>query len=265
MTPQDTLLREREPLPDPPPNPPAQPPPDPPRRRWWIPVVVVVGLLIIAGFTALLRYGGYALVQTDPLPKHADVAIVLDGGDVGLRARTAEGVHLLQQGVVGRVMLSLPPKSYWGKSVPQEASSYFRKRFGRRIVSQMAFCISNGDSTIEEASALRWCLETAGWRHVILVTSNYHTRRAGDIWRSALHGAHPPFQLWIDGVQDGTFNPSDWWRNRKYVKTWIFEATKLGWESIFGDGPWKQQPVTAELFNPASSRRPVARTPAPGT
>ncbi|MGH9354817.1 MAG: hypothetical protein ACRD10_01650, partial [Terriglobia bacterium] len=120
MTPQDTLLREREPLLDTQQNPPAQPPPSPPRRRrWWIPIIVVAGLLIVAGCTALLRYGGYILVQTDSLPKHADVALVLDGGDVGLRARTAEGVRLLQQGVVNRVMLSLPPKSYWGKSVPR--------------------------------------------------------------------------------------------------------------------------------------------------
>lgn len=225
--------------------------------RHWIRAVAIIGVLIAAAFIALLRFGGYALVHTDPLPKHADVALVLDGGEIGLRARTAEGVRLLQQGIVGYLLLSLPPKSYWGKSVPVEAFGYFKSRFGNQVASHIAFCVSDADSTIEEAGVVRQCLESAGWRKVIVVTSNYHTRRAGNIWRAALAGSQPASQLWVHGVQDGSFEPRGWWLNRKYAKTWLFEASKLAWESVFGDGPWKHPPIKGKFFNPASWPRPA--------
>ncbi|HLI29817.1 MAG TPA: YdcF family protein [Terriglobia bacterium] len=224
--------------------------------RRWIWAVAIIGTLIVA-FIVLLHFGGYALVHTDPLPKHADVALVLDGGQVGLRARTAEGVRLLQQGIVGYLLLSLPPKTYWGKSVPAEAFHYFKRHFGNQVASHIAFCVSDADSTIEEAGVVRQCLKNAGWRKVIIVTSNYHTRRAGNIWRAALAGSQPAYHLWVHGVRDGSFEPRGWWLNRIYAKTWLFETSKLAWESIFGDGPWQHPPIKGKFFNPASWPRPA--------
>ena len=259
---QDTLQKKKEILPRNKRNPKLSKRTGRARQHWALAAAIflaVIGLALIA----VLHFGGYALVHTDPLPKHADVAIVLDGGEVGLRARTAEGVRLLQNGIVGNLLISLPPKNYWGKSVPRQAASYFKGRYGKQVMLRTAFCISDADSTIEEAGALQWCLETAEWRKVIVVTSNYHTRRAGNVWRSALAGARPPFKLWVDGVQDGSFQPRGWWRSRIYAKTWLFEATKLAWESVFGDGPWKHAPVKAELYNPASARHPDIKTPSP--
>src|SRR5487761_18569 len=256
MAPQDTLLSEKSPLSD---NEVSSKPPRGPDRksRRWIPVAAVIFILIGAACAAILHFGGYALVRSDPLPKHADVALALDGGDVGLRARTAEGVWLLQHGIVDYLLLSLPPKTYWGKSVPVEAYRYYQKRFGKRIAGRIAFCVSNADSTIEEAAIARQCLVAAGWKKVIIVTSNYHTRRASSIWKAALAGSKPAFQVWVQGVKDGTFEPHGWWLNRKYTKTWLFESSKLAWESIFGDGPWKHPPIKGKFFNPASWPRPA--------
>ncbi|MGH9438364.1 MAG: YdcF family protein [Terriglobia bacterium] len=259
----DTMLNENSSLPGNGRNPSTGKEPGRPHRRRTLSLAAVIIVLAGAALIMLLRFGGDALVRTDPLPAHADVAVVLDGGIVGLRARTAGGVRLLQQGVVGHLLLSLPPKTYWGKSVPREAASYFRKGFGKQVMARMAFCVSNADSTIEEEGAVQWCLKTAGWNKVIVVTSNYHTRRAGNIWRSALRRSKSAVQLWVDGVEDGSFQPRGWWRNRRYVKTWLFEGSKLAWESVFGDGPWKQPTIKAELFNPAFSRRPAIRSPSP--
>ncbi len=258
---QDTWLRESGPLPGVEQDSPKTNEPGGPNRRRALDIVVVVVILAAAALALLLRFGGEVLVHTDPLPAHADVAVVLDGGDVGLSARTAEGVRLLRQGIVGHLLLSLPPKTYWGKSVPREATSYFRKRYGKQVMANMAFCISNADSTIEEEGILEWCLRTAGWSKVIVVTSNYHTRRAGNIWKAALHHSKSSIQLWVDGVRDGNFQAHGWWRKRKWAKTWVFEGSKLGWESVFGDGPWKQPTIKAELFNPAFSRGPALRFP----
>lgn len=231
------------------------------RRRFWIPAAIIV--IAAAAFILLLRFGGEILVHTDPLPPRADVAVVLDGDQAGLTARTAEAVRLLRRGTVDRILLSLPPKSYWGKSVPVEASEYFSRRYGKSIADKIAFCTSNSDSTIEEEGALQWCLQTAGWKKVIVVTSNYHTRRAGDIWRAALRRSKAPIQLWVDGASDGNFQPRGWWRSRRYTKTWLFEGSKLAWESVFGEGPWRQPPIATQFVDPAVSQKAEIRPGSP--
>src|SRR5579883_1524458 len=59
------------------------------RTTLWIVVVIACALILF------LRFGGDILVHTDPLPRHADVAVVLNGSALGVRARTQEHVQLL--------------------------------------------------------------------------------------------------------------------------------------------------------------------------
>ncbi len=200
----------------------------------------------------LLRYGGELLVETDPLPARAQVAVVLNGSARGMRARTAGALQLLRRGVVNKLIISIPPTTYWGESVPDVAHRYFEKQEGSLTADQILFCVTKADSTLTEAGAIGQCLASRDWREVIIVTSNYHTRRARRIWRAATRRARPPIRVWMDGVADGSFQPRGWWHERIYAKTWLLETTKLAWESIFGLGPWKSRSVKGELVPPAN-------------
>ena len=68
----------------------------------------------------------------------------------------------------------------------------------------------------------------------LVVTSNYHTRRARLVWEGALKDTQPGFQVSIRGVSDGSFEARGWWRHKIYAKTWILEVTKLIWTYCFG-------------------------------
>jgi uncharacterized SAM-binding protein YcdF (DUF218 family) len=68
-----------------------------------------------------------------------------------------------------------------------------------------------------------------------VVTSNYHTRRAGIIWRRVIREQKLPVKLSMEGVEDPEFTPAGWWRQRQYAKTWLLETTKLLW-TIFVPG-----------------------------
>jgi uncharacterized SAM-binding protein YcdF (DUF218 family) len=61
-----------------------------------------------------------------------------------------------------------------------------------------------------------------GVKRVILVTSNYHTRRAGSIFRRAA----PDLEFYVVASPDEFFNPDSWWKNREASKTFIFEWMK---------------------------------------
>jgi uncharacterized SAM-binding protein YcdF (DUF218 family) len=193
---------------------------------------LAAAILVLGG----LRWGGDLLISSDPLPARVDAAVVLQGSSIGERARLAGAMSLLQQGIPDRVLLSVPRKSYWGASIPPMARSYLEKNYGIAAAGRVDFCETGEDvnSTEEEARALDACIRQHGWQSIAVVTSNYHTRRAGMIWRSALKRRDPPLPLWVYAADDPEFQARGWWRKRLYAKTWLLEFTKLIWTEIFG-------------------------------
>ena len=197
----------------------------------------LLGLLFGAAILALLllRWGGFLLVASGPLPAHAETAVILQGSIEGELARLAGAIQLLRRDVVSCAVLSVPKESYWGTSVPEAARGYIEKHYGTDIANRFVFCETGPEvnSTLQEAQALVPCIEAHGWRSIIVVTSNYHSRRAGFLWRQVLRSFHPPIQMAVDGVPDPDFQPRGWWHKRIYAKTWEEEFTKLVWERIF--------------------------------
>jgi len=202
-------------------------------RRWRRPrlssrtvAVLVVGGLLVA---AVLRFGGRVLVVADPLPEHADVAIVLDGSSAGLAARRTEAMELLQQGRVAHVMLSVGAITYYGEWLPDLVRRFLRQEYGNGIAERVLICEVLADSTVQEMVFLRRCLESTDWRSAVIVTSDFHTRRTKMIVRSTLVGRTSVQRFAVHGVADGTFVARGWWRSRRYAKTWLLEMTKLLW------------------------------------
>ncbi|MGH9432753.1 MAG: YdcF family protein [Terriglobia bacterium] len=205
------------------------------RQAWRLGVLAVLALAAIV-VLIVLRYGGSWLVKTDPLPAHAEVAVMLDGPAKGVIARRAGAVNLLEGGVVDHVMLSMQSVTVWGENMPELARDYLLSNYGPQIADRVVFCFQDTDSTAAEALGLRQCLEQRNWRSVIVVTSQYHTRRAGMIWRHEFANANPPFKIWVHGVYDPDYRALGWWRSRRYAKTWLLEGTKTIWTYCFGAG-----------------------------
>jgi len=77
-------------------------------------------------------------------------------------------------------------------------------------------------STVEEAQALHEALRQRGARSVLVVTSNYHTARAGRIWRKEA----PELRVEMVAAQDANFDPKRWWLDREGRKIFFFEWSK---------------------------------------
>ena len=193
--------------------------------RW---VVLCLALLF-------LFYSGKLLVKEDNLPPHADGAIVLQGSIAGENVRVLGAIELLQRGQVSRVMLSLPRESYWGESIAPVALRYIEKKYGKEFSSHIVFCETPPEvnSTRQEAEAVSPCVGDQHWKDFIVVTSNYHTRRAGMIWRSVTRVRNPGTRVYTHAVEDPEFQQA-WWRSRLSAKTWFMEFTKLLWAETVG-------------------------------
>ena len=203
------------------------------RPLWLISAFVLVAFVFF--FSAILRWGGYLLVSSDRLPTHADVAVVLQGSLVSEDARIVGAVRLLQQHVVANILLSIPETGYWGQSLPNLARAYLQKQYGNEIADRFEFCETGPsvDSTEQEARAIMSCIQKRQWKAIVVVTSNFHSRRAGIIWRRTWKEAKSSVVIAVDGVADPSFSPDGWWRHRIYAKTWFFESIKLAWNSLF--------------------------------
>jgi hypothetical protein len=196
-----------------------------PQRAGWA-LLIVLALVL-----CLLRWGGYCLVAEDRLPSHLDEVVVLQGSTLGEKVRLAGAVRLLEQGTASRMLLSIPKESYWGQSVAPIANRYIDKIYGHEIAGRVDYCETDlsVDSTRQEARALADCIREHGWNSIAVITSDYHTRRAGIIWEQVLRQQGPSVHLWIQGVADPEFHAAGWWHDRRSAKTWVMECTKLLW------------------------------------
>lgn len=182
----------------------------------------------------LLIFGDRLLVSQRPPTGSVDVAIVLQGSYEGSRERIAGAVGLLQRRIVPRAALSLPKESLWGEAIAPAARAYLERTYGHDVASHIDFCETDAyaNSTASEMQALTPCIRQHQWKSIVVVTSNYHTRRAAMIWNRLAHRDHT-IRVWMTGV-DGTEFQTPWWRHRASAKTFFMEFTKLVWTSFGG-------------------------------
>jgi uncharacterized SAM-binding protein YcdF (DUF218 family) len=172
-------------------------------------LVVLVGLIYLARHP-ILRFVGESWVIDDPLER-ADAILVLSD-DNFFADRSTRAAEVYRQGLAPIVVASgrrLRP--YAGISELMEHDLVERGVSKDKIVK----VAHNADNTREEARELAQVAVERKWRKVIVVTSNYHTRRARYIFR---HAFPTRVSVRVTGARDGDFDPDRWWEKRVSVK-----------------------------------------------
>lgn len=189
-------------------------------------VIIMVGCLLV--------WGDSLLMVTEPLPQHVDVVVALQGSIRAERARIAGSMDFLRGGIAARALLSVPQESFWGESVPPIARAYLQRNYGADVAARVDFCetSANVNSTAQEAQESNSCIRQHQWKSILVVTSDYHTRRARLLWRR-ISKSDPDIHVWIQGVADPEFE-HPWWRHRQSAKIWILEFVKLIWAMCGG-------------------------------
>jgi uncharacterized SAM-binding protein YcdF (DUF218 family) len=192
-------------------------------RSWWVVVIVVVLAAVLAHPLWMGALGRY-LVKADG-PSRADIAVVAAGDGYGNRILKA--AELVRQGFTSRVLVSGPDGMY--DSNEADLAIAFVVHRGNPPSWFIPFPI-RAYSTREEARAIAPELRRLGVRRVLLVTSDYHTRRAGSVYR----GAAPDLEFRVVAAPDKFFRADDWWRTREGQKRFVLEWLKTiaGWFGI---------------------------------
>ncbi|MBZ5599806.1 MAG: YdcF family protein [Acidobacteriia bacterium] len=176
-------------------------------------------LVILAGVTSLVMVAtsGWFLVMDQP--RKADVIVVIAGET---DYRPARGLELMSQGYAPRMILNVPAGArVYQWTQPELAQRYIE---GLPQASAISICPIYGLSTKAEAQDAARCLQNAG-RRVLLVTSDYHTRRALSIFEREL----PNHDFSVAAAYDPREFGMQWWRRREWAKVNLDEWLRLVW------------------------------------
>ena len=172
-------------------------------------VVVFCAVLYLAR-GPLLRFAGESWIVEDPLDR-ADAIIVLSD-DNFYADRAAHAADLYRHGVAPLVVASGRRLRPYAGIAELMQHDLIERGVPKDKILPIAH---NAANTREEAQALAPLAIEHKWRSVIVVTSNYHTRRARYIF---LRVFPAQIEVRVSGSHDGDFDPEHWWQTRGSLK-----------------------------------------------
>ena len=175
-------------------------------------------LLALLFHVRILTALGSYLDQSGP-PEKADAVFVL-GGDANGH-RILKGAELVRQGFAPRVVVSGPAGNYG--YYESDLAIPFAVKAGYPESYFVPFP-NHALSTREEAAAAAVEFHALGAHRILLVTSLFHTRRAGGDFRAAA----PDLTFIVVASRDENFTKNGWWHNREARKTFLLEWMKTG-------------------------------------
>jgi len=181
--------------------------------RRWLGAVVLACLVIL-----LAAKAGSFLVLDKPQP--ADVILVL-AGETDVRPRRA--LQLLAQGYGRRIVLDVPAHT----KIYEFTQIQLAEKFVHDLpqAAQVTVCPIVGLSTKDESEDAERCLTREGGKKVLIVTSDFHTRRALSVFRREV----PQYEYSVAAARDEEQFGVRWWSHRQWAKTCVNEWMRLIW------------------------------------
>ncbi|MGA9354278.1 MAG: YdcF family protein [Terriglobales bacterium] len=175
-------------------------------------------------FLVLILVGGLFASQAARFlvvdnPQKSDAIVVLAGETI---ARPAHGLELLRQGMAPHLFFDAETGRIFNSHLTDIARQYIADQ---PDAAQLSLCAIEGHSTAAETADVARCLQPLNAHRVLLVTSDYHTRRALSIFSRRL----PQYQWSVAAAHNPAQFGSNWWTDREWAKATFDEWSKLIW------------------------------------
>ena len=198
------------------------------RSLFFVNFILVMVPLTYFGYQPLLRSTA-SIIISDSEPKKADAIVLLGGGEAG---RAWGAADLYRDKFGSYVVVTAEPL------LPDEAEL-------RKIGIEVATGLDNNvrilralgvpeekiirvepyvQDTFDELVHVGELAAEKHWKSLVIVTSNYHTRRTRF---TAKYVFRRTFEFTVVASKHGGLNRSGWWQNRRDVRTFLIEFEKL--------------------------------------
>jgi uncharacterized SAM-binding protein YcdF (DUF218 family) len=197
-------------------------------------LIFVLALCALVYFVRhpIMRFTAESWVVDEPAA-HADAMVVL-GDDNFYADRATRASELFRQGVAPEVVASgrrLRPNAAISELIEHDL---VERGVPKEKIVPFAH---DADSTREEAEALLKLATDRHWKSLVIVTSNYHARRARYIFERVFPSG---IAVSVASARDGDFDPQRWWEKRKSAKLFTRELAGMAvavWELRNADKP----------------------------
>jgi DUF218 domain len=184
-------------------------------------LLVPVFVLAIAG---VLHSGSFLVVEN----VRRAAAILVLSGDVNDR-RYQKGIELLRQNYGPQLLVDASEDiTLYGHSYADWARRFVSEN-PTEIRDRVRVCPIREDSTAAETKYAAKCLSyLPPGSQILLVTSDYHSRRALSVFTNRL----PSYRWYVAPASDPTQFGLRWWQRREWAKNEAREWQKLLWWEI---------------------------------
>jgi uncharacterized SAM-binding protein YcdF (DUF218 family) len=178
--------------------------------------------LAVFNYKTILKTAGDHLVESST-PEKADAVLVLAGDNRG--ARITRAAELVRDGYAPVALIS-GPMAIYGINEADLAIQFAVRRGAPASYFEPVY--RSALSTLDEARGFAAVARERKIHRLLLVTSDYHTRRAVSIFRRVL-GSDVIVQP--IPAPDKYFHAESWWQNREGQKIVFYEYAKTiaGW------------------------------------
>jgi uncharacterized SAM-binding protein YcdF (DUF218 family) len=175
-------------------------------------------ILLLLIFIALASQAARFLVVDEPA--HSDAIVVLAGET---NIRPAYALDLLRRGMAQHVFFNAETRNLiYDRQLVDIAQKYVESLPDANRVS---VCPIVSFSTNAETEDVDRCLQSIHAHRVLIVTSDFHTRRSLMIFRQRL----PQYTFSIAAARNSAMFGDAWWTNREWAKSTLDEWMKMFW------------------------------------
>lgn len=183
--------------------------------RWLAAAAALAVVLILSRSYWLGALGRYLIASEEPF--QADMVVVLAGDDSGHRILRA--AELVRQGYAPKVLVSGPECCYGRHESDLAIPFAVQHGYPAEWFIALPAAVK---STREEALAILPELQRRRVRRFLVVTSDYHSRRAGRVYRALA----PAGSFRVVTAPDVYFGAERWWHSREGRKQFLIEWMK---------------------------------------
>jgi uncharacterized SAM-binding protein YcdF (DUF218 family) len=188
-------------------------------------IVVAFAIIALLALIWFLEPGSQLIINH---PEKSDAIVVLAGSETD--SRYWRGLELLRAGYGNHLFLDVVSGVSYGHPLVDLARDFVARTAGTNA-AQVSVCPVEGDSTKDEAPQASACLQQLQPKphSVIVVTDDYHTRRALSIFRNRLR----QYRWTAAAAKNDFLFGHPWWKEREWAKTYVTESEKLLWWELF--------------------------------
>lgn len=178
---------------------------------------VIIAVLVLTSGLWLTAYGRFLVV--DEKPAKCDAIVVLGGETV---PRVGKGVELFKEGYGDKLIMSGGGRLTTKLS---EADLMLMEARDLGVDPSAVLLERESKSTYENAVLVKQIVVEKRINSFLLVTSNYHTRRAGEIFNKVFEGTG--VRIITVSAPDPRFSPDNWWKSSEGQQKALTELANM--------------------------------------